>query len=107
MVDGLAVAGNDDAGILPAVQVGFAIDLDRSTILSIDADHRSTRTTGTALALSAHPVPELVTRIGAGIGPARIAGGLGYRRPPLSIDIGVAFVVPLGFVQSIGVGVEL
>ncbi len=107
---GAAAANLTRAGLwgmpMPArLRVGLAFDLDRGTTLSVDVTHQERRGADASVGISSTPIPALILRAGAGTEPGRVAGGVGYTAGDIRVDVGAAYVPPLGVQQCIGVGI--
>lgn len=96
-----------DESLPQRLNVGFGFDLGGNTLLSIDAVQELGRSGGATLALSSEIVEGLTLRGGGGIGPGTLALGLGYRLSSVTIDLGGAYVGPIGVRSALGASVRL
>ena len=87
--------------------MGFAFDIERSTVLSVDARHEIGRPVGASVGLSTSLDPALTLRAGFGHGPTMISLGMTLDCDGIIADYGGSYIVPIGFRHLFGVGVRL
>jgi hypothetical protein len=88
------------------IALGFAFDLARGTIVSLDVVQELRRRASVRLGVSATPASGFTLRAGAANAPGTIALGAGYDAGGIVLDIATAYVQPLGLTHAVGIGLR-